>query len=452
METKRSLLVVDDEQVIRDAVVKYLDRLGYTVFEASGLEDSIEIVDNYDIQIALVDVKLGNFNGIELLRKIKERGSGIEVIMFSGYTEIDMVIEALRNGASDFVKKPFSLEELKIVIERYEHIAHLRSELDHTRENLSLINKELSKKLDYEIVAESKQMQDVFRMVDRIAQTDLTVLITGESGTGKEIVARAIHNLSNRNQEYLYSVNCTAIPSDLFESEFFGFEKSAFTGAQELKKGWFELAHNSTLLLDEIGDLSHVMQGKLLRVLEDRRIHRIGASKDLNVNVRVIAATNKNLHQKVKNDEFREDLFYRLNMFNIHIPPLRERPEDIIPLAKMFIRRIAKSIGKEFQEADVSILEPLKYYHFPGNVRELRNIIERGVLLSRDVQLEAKYFQPFINGNQSGKNQTLKLSELEMQAIEKAMKLSKNKKIQAANILGITIQSLTRRLKKYGME
>lgn len=457
-DTKLNILILDDESLIRDELSEFLTDDNFQIFKASCPSEAFKIMDGEEIHIAIVDINLPEMDGLQVLNKIKKEYSDIEVIMISGYSETDTVIHAMRLGASDFFTKPFRLREVENAIERTKKFVHLNKRLQEAERNYSIISKEFNEVMGYEIIGESEHMKNLIQLIGRVAKADNTsVLITGESGTGKELVARAIHYLSKRKDNYFYAVNCSAIPESLFESEFFGHTKGAFTGALENKAGWFETANKGTLFLDEIGDMQLNLQTKFLRVLEERRIRKVGSNVEIPFDTRIIAATNQNIEELNKEKGFRLDLYHRISSFVIHLKPLRERREDIPPLLNYFIKYFNKSMGKNITEIEEVALENLLEYNFPGNVRELKNMVERAVIICDEDKLKMSHFQLTEREKQNtntcnSTDEILDLGVIEKKYIEKALRKTNYNKSKAAELLKITWQSLDRRMKKHKIE
>jgi len=367
----RKILIVDDEAVIRKTLREILEYEKYEIDDAENAQKALELIEQFDYNAIISDIKMPNMNGIEFLealRKLKD----IPLIMITGHGDIDTAVEAIKKGAFDFIQKPLDLNRLLISV---------RNAFE--RANLVVETRKLKKKIDkrYEIVGESQAIQDIKDMIERVAPTQTRVLITGENGTGKELVAHWLHKKSSRSENPFIEVNCAAIPSELIESELFGHEKGSFTSAIKQRKGNFELADKGTLFLDEIGDMNLAAQAKMLRTLQENKITRVGGEKEIPVDVRVIAATNKNLAQEIENRAFREDLYHRLSVIIIHVPPLRERVEDIPLLAQHFMEQICEIENMPAYEFTAEALAELKKMPWKGNVRELRNVIERLMIL-----------------------------------------------------------------------
>jgi len=370
---KGKILIVDDEIGILDTVSGILEDEGYSTFTAQDAEDALHILEKEEIDLIFLDVWLPGMNGIEAIKKIKDKDSQIPVIMISGHGNIEIAVQAVKLGAFDFLEKPLSIERIILTTERALQFKNLEAE------NIKLRSSIFKK---YELVGSSQVMKKIKDQIELIARGDSRVLILGESGTGKELVARMIHSLSPRRNAPFVEVNCAAIPQELIESELFGHEKGAFTGAVEKKIGKFELANGGTLFLDEIGDMSLLTQAKLLRVIETQKFQRVGGTKDLTVNVRIISATNKNITDEIKKGNFREDLYYRLNVVPIYIPPLRERKDDIPELVNYFIDEFSREKGWKKKRIEDDAMKILQDYDWPGNVRELRNAIERLMIMT----------------------------------------------------------------------
>jgi len=368
------LLIVEDEEAIRRVLVKILkeDDSNYQIEVASNGVEAIEFIKNQDFDLVLCDIKMPKMDGIEVLEKTKAEKPELPVVMISGHGDLETAVETMRKGAFDYISKPPDLNRL---------LHTVKIALDHNK--LTAENKTLKKKVSkqYEMIGDSKSMQEIKSMIDKIAPTDARVLITGENGTGKELVAHWIHQKSNRSKSPMIEVNCAAIPSELIESELFGHIKGAFTSANKNRAGKFEAANGGTLFLDEVGDMSLSAQAKVLRALQENKIQRVGSDKDIKVDVRVIAATNKDLKQEIKAKKFREDLYHRLAVIMIQVPSLNERPEDIPQLVNHFLKTIAKEQGVAPKAIDNQALELLKQYQWTGNIRELRNVVERLIIL-----------------------------------------------------------------------
>jgi len=449
------ILIVDDEKRVRDELDEFLTAKNYTVFHADAPSAAFEIISKNIIDIMFLDIRLPEMDGLEVLDKMKKAYPSLEVIMITGHGDMNSVIQAMRSGASDYFTKPFRLADIEYAIERTQKFIRLNKRLREVEINYELLSKEFNESKGYQIVGNSLKMKNVIDIMGKIALSDdTTVLITGESGTGKEVVARGIHYLSSRKESYFYSVNISSIPDCLFESELFGHKKGSFTGSVEDKKGWFEIANNSTLFLDEISEMDIKLQAKLLRVIEEKKVVRVGSYKEIPIDLRIITASNKNIEELIKENKFRKDLYHRLNAFRIHIPPLRERKEDIPVLLESFIRFYSGKTNKPIHKIDKNIAKNLIDYDFPGNVRELKNMAERAVILCEGDKLHLKYFS--INSDKplqkKEKEDTFDLERIEKSLIKKALEKTNYNKLKACKLLNISWQALDRRIKKYGLK
>lgn len=450
---RATILIVDDEILTLNNLKKVLEKEGYEVLVADTGETAIEIFEKFKPQLVLLDLMLPGISGIEVLRRIKQNNGETVVIMMTAYEILERAIEAMKLGAYDYLLKPFKLNELRNSVRRALETLKLRIRvLDH-------LESERGRYYFGRIVAESQKMKEVVALAKKVAAADkTTVLLLGESGTGKELLAKAIHYQSPRADKPLIEINCAAIPDTLLESELFGYEAGAFTDARKRKLGLIEKAHEGTLFLDEIGDMSLNLQAKLLRVLEEGTFTRLGGHQEISVNIRVIAATNIDLARAVEKGSFRSDLFYRLNVVPIKIPPLRERPEDIIPLALHFIQELNQELHRSYESISPEAAEVMVNYPWPGNVRELRNIIERIMSLHVDKEIGLHHLplevrtQPKSIGQRwleevISEEKLPTLEELERAYIDHILKITGNNKSQAARILGIHPTSLFRKLK-----
>ncbi|MCS7203110.1 MAG: sigma-54 dependent transcriptional regulator [Thermodesulfovibrio sp.] len=419
----KSVLIIDDDPDMGFALKEAIGRLG---FNANYLRDPVKAFSEVNLNnysLIITDVKMPKMNGIELISEIRKKGIFIPVIVITGYGNIEDAVKAMKLGAIDYIIKPFSIDALKSLIQR-------------------VIPEE------EEIVAESPQMRRILQIAKEVAKTDVTVLLTGESGVGKEVIARYIHKCSPRANKPFVAINCAAITETLLEAELFGYEKGAFTGATERKPGKFEVANQGTILLDEISEMSLKLQPKLLRVIQEREVDRLGGIKPISVDVRIIATTNKDLYEEVKRGNFREDLFYRINVFPIKIPPLRERPEDIIPFAEFFLKRLSNKLSRDFILTEEMKRELLRK-SWPGNVRELENYIYRAAVLSHNGEIKPiadEVFQQEINIKKG------KLRETEKELIIDTLKKTNGNRTKAAKILGISVRTLRNKLKEYGLK
>lgn len=460
MENRLRVLILDDEKAIGQGIKTYLTMQGFIVSIATLPSEAKRILSLEKFDILVLDLKLPEMSGLEFLSLIKSENYDVEVIMISGHGDMPQVIEAMRLGAVDFIPKPFSLESIHLSIKRTSKFVELNNRLkqyeNKTRRFIELGNRDRDQLLVYA----SEPMKNIIRLIGLIADIEeVPVLITGETGTGKELVARSIHLKSNRRNHAFVTANCAATPFDLFESEFFGHTKGSFTGAVNDQPGLFEMAENGYLFLDEIGEVDIRLQAKLLRAIENLEVKRLGSSKNIKINTRNIAATNQQLDKLVAEKKFRDDLFHRLSVFVIHIPPLRERKEDIIPLFEHFLAVFATKFNRQVPAYDQSIREVLLDYSFPGNIRELRNIVERALVICPDNLITRDYFffpgmkEKAVSIAQSPTNYVgnfnLELSEKNL--IEQALQKTSGNKLQAARLLNITPQSLRRRMEKFGL-
>jgi two-component system response regulator HydG len=438
---KESILVVDDAPDTLELLRRNLESQDYQVLTASTATEAISILETTNIDVVVTDLKLPGVNGLDLIRHIKENYSDTEVMMITGYASIEGAVEAVKIGAEEYLAKPFTDEELYSAVNRAIEKLHLR--------RASKRDKEIEPAPPHGFVGESKVIKEVFRTINKTAATSATVLITGESGTGKELVARAVHYRSNRAAAPFVPVNCGGIPEGLLESELFGFVKGAFTGATESRSGFFQTADGGTIFLDEVSETSLPMQVKLLRVLEDKEVSMVGSRSPQKVDVRIIAATNKNLRNLVKKDLFREDLYYRLNVITIEIPPLRERGDDILLLATYFAEKFAKEFDKPIPRFSEKCLEVLRNSYWPGNVRELQNVIQRLVVMAEGDTIDVTdlpSFMRFSAHQETGLNRTL--AEVEAEYIQNVLASTKGNKTRAAEILGINRKTLREKLKR----
>lgn len=450
-----SILVVEDKESMRKMLKETLNGEGYFVDEAQdGQEAQIKIHQNF-YDVVLTDLKLPKKDGLEVLRLTKETSPQTQVILMTAYGTIDIAVSAIKQGALDFLTKPFDTEHLLTLVKRATQHQRL------LQENLFL-RQELGKRV--EIVGRSEPIQKILALVQKVAPSKATVLITGESGTGKELFARAIHHLSPRRDQPFIAVNCAAIPETLLESELFGHERGAFTGAVAQKQGKFELADGGTIFLDEVGELSPGVQAKLLRVLQESTFDRVGGTKTVRVDARVVSSTNANLQRAVEEKKFREDLYYRLNVFPIHIPPLRERLQDIEPLIQHFLTRLAPELGKRAISISPEALKLLESYSWPGNVRELENILERAAILSGDGPIQVKDLELDLRRKPLTSPGSAPAGELTLQAaaaeatetaertlILSTLEKTRGNKSKAARILGVSYMTLLTKIKKYGL-
>jgi DNA-binding NtrC family response regulator len=440
------ILIVDDELSVRDSLSEWFIEDGFRVETADSGESALRLMHTGPFDIILLDIKMPGMDGITLQKRLKSIDPQAVIIIMTAYASVDTAVEALKLGAFDYITKPFDPDDLSRLIKN----ALKQKELSD--ENL-ILKEQLSELAGIdEMIGESEEMQRVFDLVQTVAGTDSTVLIRGESGTGKELVARAIHSHSKRKYFPIVAVNCGAIPETLLESELFGHEKGAFTGAQYRRKGKIELAQGGTLFLDEVGDISIKMQVNLLRVLEDKSFTRLGGHENIQVDFRLICATNKNLEKLVEEEKFREDLYYRINVFTISIPPIRERKKDIIPLANHFIKKFARSMGKPEKKISSAAQDLLLNNSWPGNVRELENAIERAMVVGKSAEIQVKDL-PLRDSTKENKiDLKMSLAEVEKNHIDHVLHETKGNVTQAAKILNIDRVTLYNKLKRYGIK
>ncbi|MGB8953036.1 MAG: sigma-54 dependent transcriptional regulator [Candidatus Aminicenantales bacterium] len=448
-----SILIVDDEILTLNNLKKTLEKEDYEIHVADSGEAALSIIEKYKPHLILLDLMLPGISGIEVLKRIKEMERETLVIMMTAYEILEKAVEAMKLGAYDYLLKPFKINDLKNTIRRALETLSLRIRVQEH------VKSEKGRYYFGKIVAESPKMKDLLEMAQKVAASDkTTVLLHGESGTGKELLAKAIHYHSPRAEKPLVEINCAAIPENLLESELFGYEAGAFTDAKKRKIGLLEKGDEGTVFFDEIGDMSLNLQAKLLRVLEEGTFIRLGGSQQIRINIRVIAATNKDLAKATANGEFRSDLYYRLNVVPIHLPPLKERPEDILPLTLSFMEEFNHELKRSYKGISQEAAQAMRHYPWPGNVRELKNIIERIMSLYSaeeigltHLPLEIRNYRKFSPSQRMEeilpKNSFLTLDELEQKYIEKVLAHTENNKSQAAKILGIHPTSLFRKLK-----
>ncbi len=450
------ILIVDDDELLNNSLNAVLTRTGYEVVSVLKGEEAFQHVVDFQPDVLLLDLYLGTVTGLDILQKLRNENNETPVILITAFSDVNSAVRAIKLGAEDFVLKPLDLEQLEILINK----TLKRKNLERRYE---LLKDEMQQKFGpYAIVGKSEILRKVVHSAERLARADTTVLIIGESGAGKELIARLVHEKSDRSDGPFISINCGAIPKELAESELFGYEKGAFTGAMDkMRQGKFELAGRGTILLDEVGELTHELQVKLLRVLDTKRFYRLGGSKEISVDVRIIAATNKNLKSAVEKGTFREDLYYRLNIAQLNVPSLRERVEDIALLANTFIDEFNKKFGKSIKGFTPDAVKTLEKYPWPGNVRELKNAIERIALLETDTLIKSEHlaFLHYHPGFNEAKvledknivavpNQGVKMDEIMRAAILQTLDLTGGNQIQAAKILGLTRSRLRYRMQQ----
>ena len=449
------ILVLDDDQGMREFMEIMLTKEGYDVTSAEDPAKAINLCRKVAFDLVITDLKMPKIDGIEFLKTIKDQRPETIVILITAYASGETAINAMKEGAYDYVEKGGSIEELKKIV----HSALLKKGLIDEKNETNVVTEEAS---FCGMIGSAREMQKIYTTIKKVADTPANILILGESGTGKELVARAIHDNSSRAKMPIVVINCGGIPENLLESELFGYMKGSFTGAYTDKQGLFEMARGGTIFLDEIGELPPVLQVKLLRVVQEKTFRRIGGAEDIKVDVRIISATNQNLEEKVKKGEFREDLFFRLNVIPVHVPPLRERKEDIPLLTKHFIEKYAREFDKEIRTISSYAMELLMDYAFPGNIRELENIIERSVamessniILPENLLLSttaAGMANLSIEIPDKGINLNDELEKIEKKIIEKALQKAKGSKTRAGELLQVTFDSLRYRIEKLGIE
>jgi len=452
---KHKILVVDDEHLIRWSLEQNLKKQGYEVMTAGSGEDALRLLREESPDLMLLDIQLPGISGMEVLEKVKEMEEEIIVIMVTALGVLETAVKAMRIGAYDYINKPFNLDELAIVIRKALETSELKKEVAHLRS-------EQSRRYGIgNIIGKSKHMQNVLSMVEKIARSDAsTVLIQGESGTGKELIAKAIHYESSRADKPFMAINCAAVPETLLESELMGHEKGAFTDAKMQKKGLFEMADGGTIFLDEIGDMDPGMQAKLLRVLEERSFRRVGGTRDVQVDVRIVSATNKDLLKAIDEKTFRNDLYYRIQVIPIFLPPLRERKDDIIPLVEHFIGHFNREFAKNVKSISKMAEKFLTEYTWPGNIRELRNVIERAIILENEDTLLLEHLpQEIVSktggvcGGSSGFRlppEGIDIEDVERELIRQALEISEGNQSKAAKKLNLGIDAFRYRMKKFG--
>ncbi|RKX71203.1 two-component system response regulator [candidate division WOR-3 bacterium] len=422
------ILIVEDERRFAQLIGEELKELGYKVCLVGDGTQALKEMEASPYEIVLTDIRMAPMDGVELLKRMKEKWPETEVVMMTAYASVETAVEALRHGAFDYLIKPFDFEELRLTIERIVEKLRLKRERDELKSEIEA---------GQELIYRSQKMAEVVRMATEVAKSDTPVLVLGESGTGKELVARLIHKNSPRKARPFLPIHCAAIPETLLESELFGYERGAFTGANRPKPGKFEVAEGGTVFLDEVGEIPPSIQVKLLRVLQEKRISRLGSTDEVAIDVRIISATNKDLEEEIEKGHFRDDLYYRISVFPILIPPLRERPEDIPPLVTHILKRLRFPHG-----VDDEAMADLLSYPWPGNVRELENVLERATILAR-----GRIRREHLNLRSTSKG----LYEMEREMIIDALKKAGGNKAKAARLLGITRRTLYSRMEKYGL-
>lgn len=444
-----NILVIDDEETIRELIATTLELDGYKVFQAETATKGLEILQREEIRLVILDVKLPDVDGVELVTTVKVFNPFIEVIVLTAYGTIQDGVRAIKNGAFDYITKGADDNDLHKIVERALEKSDMRYRIEQ-------LEQKVSSKFSFEnVIGSSRALIEAVNVAKKVSNSDSPVLLLGETGTGKEIFAQAIHYSSPRRQKPFVAINCSAIARELLESEMFGYRAGAFTGAQKNKKGLFEEAHEGTIFLDEIGEMDIALQAKMLRVLESKSFIKPGDTKTTEVDVRIIAATNRDLMVEIDRGAFRADLFYRIGVMKIDLPPLKDRKDDIVTLAYYFIKMYSERLGKNINDIDVDFIEKLKQYDFPGNIRELRNVIERSVLLSDGNKIRAsvlpKEFHKSPIFESVGTPELLPLEEVEKRHIKYVLQSASYNKTKASEILGIGITTLYRKLQQYNI-
>lgn len=455
---KKRLLIIDDEENMRHMLTVMLKNFGYAVQSAADGAQGLQLMSEFEFDFVLCDIKMPNMDGMTFLSEAGKREHETTIIMMSAYGSVETAIAAMKRGAYDYISKPFKADEVQMTLKKAEERERLKRENRLLRERISHIEENYRFR---NMIGKSSTMKEVFKLVEKVAQYNTTVLISGESGTGKELIAKGIHLAGNRSEQNLVSVNCGGIPENLLESEFFGYKKGAFTGADRDKKGLFQEADKGTIFLDEIGELPLSLQVKLLRVLQESEIRPVGSTLSVQVDVRVIAATQKDLQDEVSKGRFREDLFYRLNVLSIHLPPLRDRLEDLPLLMDHFIGRFNEQLGKNIRSASPAAIAYLLAYHWPGNIRELENVIERAVVLSDEDQILPELLPPALTDRsepafdeEMSRIFSLKHAKkiLEKKMIARALKETHGNRTRASKLLEISHPSLLSKMKTYEID
>ncbi|KIH75806.1 two-component system, NtrC family, response regulator AtoC [Geoalkalibacter ferrihydriticus] len=447
------ILIVDDEQGMRRLLDRVLSREGYETIAVAGGDEALRELGTGGVDLALVDIQMPGMTGLELLERIKAFDPAFPTIMITAYGTVESAVKALRAGAYDYITKPFETDEIKLTVAKAFERERLLAENRYLHE-------ELAQRYRFTgVISESARMQEVFDMASSVAASNANVLITGESGTGKELMARSIHSSSPRKDKPFVVLNCAALSEGVLESELFGHEKGAFTGALGTRKGRFELAHEGTLFIDEVGEMSLNAQVKLLRVIQEHEFERVGGTRTIRTDVRIVAATNKNLEDEVRAGRFREDLYYRLNVVNLHVPPLRERREDIESLARHFLMKFAAEMGKPISDLSPRAHSCLLAYDWPGNVRELQNAMERAVVMARGAVITPRDLPQGLQDQdeiclkvpERGGSLTELLEDLERQLIVQTLRREQGSQTRAAEVLGTKRTTLRYKMEKYGL-
>ena len=445
MDQKMKIMIVDDEMIVRESLLHWFEKNGHKVETASSGLEALEKLERLPFELLLVDIKMPGMDGIELLGKVKEEYPGTIVIIMTAYGTIETAVTAMKMGAVDYLLKPFKPDQLSLVMEKVAYQYKLESEYQYLKGQL-----EKTTRFD-NIIGQSPQMEDIFRLIREVAESDSSILILGETGTGKELVAKAIHAKSQRSRGPFIAINCGAMPDTLLESELFGHQKGAFTGAVHGRKGFLEVVSGGTLFLDEIGDISPKMQVDLLRVLEDRKITRIGDRQPVDVDFRLISATRRDLEKEIAKGNFREDFFYRINVIVLHVPPLRERKKDIPLLVQHFLQKYSSETTKKVDHTTAEATGLLKDYDWPGNVRELENAIERAVVLSKSRTLGSEDFS-FLRASTITPSKRRSLREMEKEYIQGMLTECSWNVTKASKILDINRVTLHKMIKRYDLK
>lgn len=451
MARRTRILVVDDEEAMREVLRERLRAWGFAVRATDDCESALTGLEAFDPQLIITDVMLPDGSGVDLLQSLQAQRPDLPVVLITAHGSVDLAVEAMKHGAKDFLTKPIDYDHLRSILQ-----AALQQEQERRRTEETVTKIGEDARLGA-LVGSSDAMVRVYQMIREVADSEASVLITGESGTGKELVARELHDRSRRSAGPFIAVNAAAIPRDLMESEIFGHERGAFTGATSMRHGCFELAHDGTLLLDEIAEMPLSLQPKLLRVLEDGRVRRLGGTREFEFDVRVLAATNRDAHEALREGQLREDLFYRLAVFEIRLPSLRERPEDLPLLCQHFIERLNAKHGTEVDGIRDAALGTLQSYPWPGNVRELRNLVERAVVLAKEGWIDSVHLPPYLEGGE-GRRDVIELrigttvAEAEKELILRTLAETDNNKAEAARRLGIDVKTVRNKLKTWGVE
>lgn len=447
---KFTLLIIDDEKNIREGLAANFELEGYNVKTAADGEEGLALIRNGDIDLVITDLRMPGLSGEDVLKTVTAEQSGIPVIILTGHGSIDAAVNAMRHGAYNFLTKPLNLDQLGLIVKRA--LENRELSIKHNQLQAELEGNAVFGRM----IGSSPAMQKVQSLIKKVADSKASVLITGESGVGKELVADAIHNLSSRKEKSFIKVHCAALNETLLESELFGHEKGAFTGADKLQRGRFELADQGSIFLDEIGEINKNVQIKILRVLQEHKFERVGGEETIDADVRVIAATNRNLEDEVKNGNFREDLYYRLNVIHIQVPPLRERKEDIPLLIAAFLEEFNKENGKNIKGLDNRAKAAMYKYDWPGNIRELRNCMESAVIMCSEEEISVEDLPPTVSGSSKEASISIPvgitLDEAEKIIITENLAVNKNNKSKTADILGIGRKTLQRKIADWGLE